>query len=126
MKRLFVVLIAVFGLSLTGFSQGTLQFNDVKLFTWANTINSPYLSAVYTVPAGKVWKIESAGSNNNVSIFQINGQYTSQSINSGGTSTGADNLPIWLPAGATIQFSGSYSSSGLGGYVSILEFNVVP
>ncbi len=126
MKRTLLIAIAMLGLVLATFAQGNLQFNDVKLFTWLNTTSSPYASPVYTVPAGKVWKVEAAGTNGAVTVYEINGQRTLQPISSNGGSAGGENLPIWLPAGATIQFAGSYSSSGLGSYVSILEFNVVP
>lgn len=126
MKKAILLLVVVLGFGLGAFAQGNLQFNDVKLFTWANTTTSPYTSPLYTVPAGKVWKIEAAGTNGAVSVYEINGQRTLQPISSNGGSAGGENLPIWLPSGATIQFAGVYSSSGLGSYVSILEFNVAP
>ena len=46
MKSFAFLLFALF-LSKFGFSQGNLQFNQVKL-----------VSTIETVPAGKVWKVE--------------------------------------------------------------------
>jgi len=48
MKKLYIFIITIFLYS-NVFSQGNLQFNQAKLVT-----------AIETVPAGKIWKIESA------------------------------------------------------------------
>lgn len=49
MKKHLLVVIAIAMISGVGFSQGSLQFNQVKLVT-----------AAESVPEGKVWKVESA------------------------------------------------------------------
>jgi hypothetical protein len=95
------------------FAQGNLQFNQVLLLD-GNT-NTP----TYTVPAGKVWKIESltASSINGYLSLTINGSPSAvlQVIN------GGNNLPFWVPAGTVVGF---YITNL--GKVSILEFNIVP
>ena len=114
------------------FSQGNLQFNQVKL-----------VSTVETVPVGKLWKIESIlystpiVANGNATIafsvssdasILINGTSavtrSSRGVNSsqgGGYYAVWDiTLPIWLPAGSTIGSSAGVNS------ISIIEFNIIP
>lgn len=118
------------------FAQGSLQFNQVKLVTTQET-----------VPAGKVWKVESViynipessyplatntssscGSSylRNYSI-EVDGVATKVGFLDGVNSTSSYNyfymtssLPIWLPAGATL--SGGPCSNK----ISVIEFNIVP
>ena len=124
-------------------AQGNLQFNQVKIIS---NIDPPQ-----TVPAGKVWKIESvftAGnqdvygvqtSGTNLSLFPACGVATfyylysgrylainSIPISFGIHSAGEQmtNLPIWVPAGSTIC---TCTNSGIcaRGY-SVIEFNIIP
>ena len=137
----------IFLLRLVGFveihAQGNLQFNQVKIIS---NIDPPQ-----TVPAGKVWKIESvftAGdqdvygvqtSGTNLSLFPACGVATfyylysgrylainSIPISFGIHSAGEQmtNLPIWVPAASTIC---TCTNSGIcaRGY-SVIEFNIVP
>jgi hypothetical protein len=116
MKQITILL---FFLTLGGVSiaQSNLQFNQVVLLTFdSNT--SPYLSQLYTVPAGKTWKIENAGCSSSIAIQELNGLRVSHTINSGNS---PDNFPIWLPAGTTMKF---YNGGSYGCFVSILEFSV--
>jgi hypothetical protein len=131
-------IILVFLVVLSNFiqAQNSLQFNQVIL-----------LNSVSTVPAGKVWKIESVvnGSNPNPSLCytcNIGIQDCAMSIiinsthiclskyheniigtslaNSAAASESAYNptsFPIWLPAGSTVAL-GKNSV-----FISILEFN---
>ena len=126
----FIFLMGVFK------AQGNLQFNQVKLVT-----------ALETVPAGKVWKIESV-------IYNIaEGSTTYQTGNYGNCNTNDNNsaaivvagtptkvgqgtsplgyssgsyvhsytiLPIWLPAGTTL--SGGICLNK----ISVIEFNIIP
>jgi hypothetical protein len=115
-------------------AQSNLNFNQVLLVTNG------------TVPAGKVWKVESAiyslapltlsnGADAQEEKIIINGATTvirkSTSYNpyySGGNGTSQaamtyiweTHFPLWLPAGTTIQVSTGVTS------LSILEFNVAP
>ena len=134
MKKLYFILFIL--LNQLAFAQGNLQFNQVKLVT-----------ALETVPAGKVWKIESVIYNipSEMSSYQ-----TSQSLSCGvntfqnfaievaGVPTktgqgvnalqlsnitytqGYTELPIWLPGGATLS-GGPCLNKG-----SILEVNILP
>ncbi len=135
MKRLYIFIITIF-LYTGAFTQGNLQFNQVKLVT-----------ALETVPAGKVWKIESV-------IYNIaEGSTTYQTGNYGNCNTNDNNsaaivvagtptkvgqgtsplgyssgsyvhsytiLPIWLPAGTTL--SGGICLNK----ISVIEFNIIP
>ena len=131
MKFLFTLMLAL--LSSVGFGQYNLQLNQVVLVS--NTLQ--------TVPAGKVWKVESymqagiaapdmievGGSCaysdrhhpmivNGQTYFLING---SPGHWSSGTFLAASNiLPMWLPAGATLRTACAKD------VLSVIEFNLVP
>ncbi len=107
-------------------AQSNLQFNQVL------NLEITYNSALtYTIPAGKVWKIEGAMAYNTGSptrITNINGNPMEAYI----TGYYAQNysvypipLTYWLPASTQITFN---TGSGVGqkGFVSIIEFNVIP
>lgn len=137
MKNIFYLLTACL-FTLCGFSQGTLEFNQVLLLSSAN--------GVVTVPAGKVWKIESymASSarrytdyslygNVNWSITNPNpctGAITGTSSNvyyystaacpsantavwvNGQNSNIGQSLPAWLPAATTLEIQSNVCYSG--------------
>lgn len=115
-------------------AQGSLQFNRVVLVT-----------SQQTVPAGKVWKVESvvipisstgpsyasSGSAScgssffRNSIFRVNGVETragngSMPIANTGYEANYTPLPIWLPSGATLD-GGPCNIQ-----VSVIEFNIIP
>ena len=140
--RLGVILLCLVS-SFSARSQGNLQFNQVKIIQ--NT------DPAQTVPAGKVWKIESvftAGdqdvygvqtSGTNLTLFaacsvpsfyyQYSGRYLAINaipISFGIHSAGEQmtNLPIWVPAGSTICTC-TNSAPCAKGY-SAIEFNIVP
>ena len=140
--RLGVILLFLVS-SFSARSQGNLQFNQVKIIQ--NT------DPAQTVPAGKVWKIESvftAGdqdvygvqtSGTNLTLFaacsvpsfyyQYSGRYLAINaipISFGIHSAGEQmtNLPIWVPAGSTICTC-TNSALCAKGY-SAIEFNIVP
>jgi len=128
----FVVFLFGMILSLHANAQGNLQFNQVKLVTIQET-----------VPAGKVWKLESAPYK--IDAVGTLGNYTSaspgveyvQTIYVNGNALfvqairyydGSWHLfsgptcqfPLWLPEGSTL-------SAGAGvQFISVLEFNVLP
>ena len=131
MKFLFAIVLAL--LSFVGFGQYNLQLNQVVLVS--NTLQ--------TVPAGKVWKVESymqagiaapdmievGGSCaysdrhhpmivNGQTYFLING---SPGHGSSGTFLAVSNiLPMWLPAGSTLRTACAKD------VLSVIEFNLVP
>ncbi len=116
-------------------AQGNLQFNQAKLVT-----------TLETVPAGKVWKIESviynipytasgAQSTNGGCSYPY---YESTGIEIAGTPTKVGQgtlpasysnlsythsytmLPVWLPAGTTLSGGTCLNK------VNVIEFNIVP
>lgn len=108
-------------------AQGNLQFNNAILIS----------STLQTVPAGKVWKIESYTPTSVYGIhggipathnIVINGDIKivgmsaglNYNYNSGSHSAVLHSFPIWLPAGSTVIVGAGISS------LSVLEFNLVP
>ena len=107
-------------------AQGNLQFNQVL-----NLEITCCNASTFTVPVGKVWKIEGAMAYNNsypTRITAINGN-PMEAYLTGYTYLSLGILPIplpyWLPTNTQVSFN---TGSGLGqkGYVSIIEFNVIP
>lgn len=114
-------------------AQGNLQFSQVKL-----------VSTTQTVPAGKVWKVESAHISQTTCLFTFAGTCVSNStttfVHAGiyivngtscylGMDTGGDQLrysvssdpfPLWLPATTTLAAGTNI------GFLSVIEFNIIP
>ena len=123
MKRFLVIVFL--GLNLLGYSQGNLQFNQALLIN--ATANN---STQWTVPAGKVWKLESMGVNASAVYVYFNGTMAFEywgatgSTGNNGYARSADSSPLWLPAGTVV---GHYSNATTAyRWFSILEFNIVP
>jgi len=121
---LFLFILAAFKPVATN-AAGNLEFNQVLTFTGAiyGSASSPSTSTpVYTVPPGKVWKIESRTLASNPVYFYLNS--TPIEGASGymiyGTS---DGKVIWLKAGDQIYYYVGYGSFNY--YISIIEFNVI-
>ena len=137
MKHLFTLCLTLF--LVTCFSQGNLQFNQVKL-----------VSTQETVPAGKVWRVDSYayngggafagtlsaqysmdGSNtysslNLIGSYIINGQtnqipisFSRGSVN-GLVSVELNLFPFWLPTGSTLAAGTNLR------HLSVVEFNIIP
>ena len=123
-----ILLILAIAISSASFAQGNLQFNQVKLVT-----------TVETVPAGKVWKVESVTFTdipnvstignvwNITSSILINGASrqvrTIRGRDKGSTATTdywEQSFPLWLPAGTSLAINGGVYE------ISVIEFNVVP
>jgi hypothetical protein len=141
MKYLFSLIIA--GLSSLTLAQGNLQFNQAKIIS--NT------DPPQTVPAGKVWKIESVFTAGDQDVYGVQTSGTTLSLfpacgvpsfyylysgrylainnipisfgihNAGEQMT---NLPIWVPAGSTICTCTSATFCARG--YSAIEFNIIP
>jgi hypothetical protein len=94
-------------------AQGNLQFNQVL------NLDALPTGSTYTIPSGKVWKIESVALSANNAYFQI--QYSGTNYYVLNNSVPFSNLPYWLPSAISVTFVGSSSAK-----VSIIEFNVVP
>lgn len=145
MKKIFYILGCIL-LATGAFAQGNLQFNQVinlNMTTPQGVGNSGTnnLTLTVTVPAGKVWKIESA----NVSYqYVLNGKYyvadatneTTQLVLDGSIiAVESDNFyktpgPIWLTEGAhTFILQGYINSSAQykwNALITGIEFNVIP
>ncbi len=118
-------IIITFLFALNNFNaQGNLQFNQVLLLS-ATSNNS----AQWTVPVGKVWKIEALGAHspytyvylNNQIAFEHNGTVSSTS---GGYYRHSASSPVWLPEGTILGHNSGNSSAYR--WFSIIEFNIVP
>ena len=142
-RILFISLITIVQFT---YAQGDLQFNQVLSYTGSVSCNTGNCGAnspsSYTVPAGKVWKLESAGYNSNKvsgyfsqAYLIINGTGAYGGImNQGSEAAYSGKLissPVWLKAGDVLSW-GMNSNSGTGGtfsvsmHLSIIEFNIVP
>jgi hypothetical protein len=108
-----IVVIALFFVATTSFAQGNLQFNQVLTYSGTSTA-----SPNWTVPAGKVWKIETVNMVNftGSSTFIVNNNTVLYNMNS--------TLPIWLKPGDNCKFS--MTSNINPWFVSIIEFNIIP
>ncbi len=140
MKQLF--LISLFALSAIFLkSQRNLQFNQViteAIWSQSPSAQSCVISGFYavefTVPAGKVWKIESVKVVS-LSVTLLPAGATSFCATCAGTANsgcttlfdtnsvnnGNGGLPIWLKGGTTIAFTGNGGSTAS---FTAIEFNV--
>lgn len=142
--RNFFYLFVIMLVSNLVFSQGNLQFNQVKL-----------VSTVETVPVGKVWKLQNflpntalvqdlnrtyptavvGGTKNFIILVNGNSIYLQSQLsrevgradaywNQDGYATSSQHSifdqAIWFPAGTTIAASTNIQ------YLSIIEFNIIP
>jgi hypothetical protein len=128
MKKISVLVLFaalfVFGFSQTAKAQGNLQFSQVLFFDIVyGTTQS------FNVPAGKVWKIESAGaSSGNCTVWLQNGaaQYVGN-LYYVSSSNYQPSFPIWLPTSYSGFFAyNTGSCTGSRAFVSVIEFNIVP
>lgn len=111
MKKLIFIAVCFISMQLS--AQGNLQFNQV-LSLDASSAGNPV-----TVPAGKVWKIESVAFSSNNAYFQI--QWGGVNYFVLNNTTPYANLPYWLPSNESISLVANVNAK-----VSIIEFNVVP
>ena len=107
MKNLFTFCLILFlG---TCFSQGNLQFNQV--LTFGGTLCASCNQPIGTVPAGKVWKIESQLGSTVININNLN-------------FAALTKVPLWLKTGDSLIMNGNSSTQNW--FLSIMEFNIVP
>lgn len=143
MKK-FQLLLCLMVVTAAAFAQGNLQFNRVFIvetdFAVPNTNFYHSTDLSFTVPAGKVWKIESAHGtyeNDNSTNLSYNAfvqvmidKKLIHYYNSGGLSVAGSYLPMWLPEGTytlevVMSSGGSVGHHIYGGFTGI-EFNVTP
>lgn len=130
MKHPLALTLFVFAFSILSAPLGaqTLSFSQAKLVTQTET-----------VPAGKVWKVVSVLSNNNLSgnsssyvvsnvAIAVNGQNTiiksrmamRESDMAAADGMTVTDLPLWLPAGTSLGLNTNATG------ISVLEFTVNP
>ncbi|MES2850860.1 MAG: hypothetical protein V4685_17500 [Bacteroidota bacterium] len=132
-KNVFLLLLSVL-CSVAVHSQSNLQFSQVLTYSGhlATTNNAGDSTAAWTVPTGKVWKIESASGAygyvtypvylvvNGIKVFDI---YIYNS-----STTRNVYFPVWLKAGDVVRIA-EYNTSNnyyTDYFISIVEFNLTP
>jgi hypothetical protein len=122
MKKIFVFVFLLVLISLKSFSQGNLQFNQVLTYSGILPAGSS-LSPSYTVPSGKVWKIEY----HTLGVLYLNSAYVHDLDCPPNTGCAGNTAPIWLKAGDVIYCYAYVAQYGQYHYaISIIEFNIVP
>ena len=134
MKNILLILAIAF--SSASFGQGNLQFNQVVNNSYTATLGTTRTTiGTITVPAGKVWKIESANYYVTQAGNRISGRgsslyiaYIGDNLIWDGTNGlgHQDFFPIWLPSGTYDVSSRSSSTYLVTVNFSAIEFNVVP
>lgn len=124
--KIYLVLFAFIFFGAQSKAQGNLQFNQVL-----HLEITCCTASTFTVPVGKVWKIEGSMAYTNnypTRISAINGN-PMEAYLTGYTYLNYGVLPIplpyWLPTNTQVSFS-TGNTIGYKGYVSIIEFNVIP
>jgi hypothetical protein len=126
MKKIITITILLF--SMASYAQGNLQFNRVRTFTG----NASGYIVLDTVPAGKIWKIESTGfSGKDNSFLQINNiryvnfytnfwvNYQYQTPSAASQSSTSIKETLWLRSGDVLGWeNGSY-------VITLIEYNLV-
>ncbi|MEY5133800.1 MAG: hypothetical protein RLZZ198_1804 [Bacteroidota bacterium] len=116
-------------------AQGNLQFNQVVTYTGTGSGSFSYTSPTWTVPVGKVWKIESASPNlGNTAVsravnINAGASWGSFALTTSSQETTINPFPIWLKAGDLVQLQAAgncCSTTSFSYAISILEFNIVP
>jgi hypothetical protein len=124
--KIYLVFFAFIFFGAQSKAQGNLQFNQVL-----HLEITCCTASTFTVPVGKVWKIEGSMAYTNnypTRISAINGN-PMEAYLTGYTYLNYGILPIplpyWLPTNTQVSFS-TGNTIGYKGYVSIIEFNVIP
>ena len=134
MKNILLILAIAF--SSVSFGQGNLQFNQVINYeSNVNTGgNSTSTHTSITVPAGKVWKIETCSFHFLQTIEKpVSYSYSNVRIGmntvfhfTASSNYQAQHLPLWLSEGTYTVIGTSYSGWNVTVAFSAIEFNVVP
>jgi hypothetical protein len=127
MKKNVLLIVLLFIIHLSIKAQGNLEYNRVVLVTLSGLYYQP-VDTIFTIPTGKVWKIESAMAGNIeypgfTHMLYLNGKMFFASNSSYG-----GIFPIWLPAGTyTLSaICAQGASNYTNGSISAIEYNEVP
>jgi hypothetical protein len=134
MKKTICILLLSTLCSFAAYSQSNLQFNQVLTYAGrlATTTGAGDSTSTWTVPPGKVWKIESASGAfayvtspvylivNGIKVFDV---YIYNS-----TTTRNVYFPVWLKAGDAVRMAEYNTSNNFytDYFISIVEFNLTP
>jgi hypothetical protein len=128
------------------FAQGNLQFNQVINQTITTPLGTGFSGSnnqtlVVTVPAGKVWKIESAhlsyqiSTNTKYFVADATNENTQLVLNGGVIAVESDDFyktpgPIWLAEGTHTFILQGFINSGSqyrwNAFITAIEFNIIP
>lgn len=132
--RIFILFVLLISIE-TSLAQGNLQFNQVVTYTGTGSGSFSYVSPSWTVPAGKVWKIESASPNlGNTAVsravnINAGASWGSFALTTSSQETTINPFPIWLKAGDLVQLQAAgncCSTTSFSYAISIIEFNIIP
>ena len=123
MKKISLYIFVIFASNFIKAQNNNLQFSAALFIGITNTSTASTSDTILTVPANTVWKIESGSttsSGNNT--LELNGS----AIHYTGNGTPFSDFPIWLPVG-TYHLSLYNGTSGTcTGFISGIQFNLVP
>jgi hypothetical protein len=134
MKKILTIGILLF--SMASYAQGNLQFNQVLTYTGTLT-PSQFVSATYTVPTGKIWKIKYVNKLPYTEVQLVNSQalYCGFALNINNKWQFRENYTdIFLQSNDTLKLGWTNQSIWYGSNVpsvnfdfliSIVEFNIV-
>lgn len=131
--KIIITLIISLGIGCFLNAQGNLQFNQVintSVTGLVGSLASANLGTI-TVPAGKVWKVETASVTEANNIRTSLGRIGNNVVFYFGGSNSPPNinlLPLWLRPGTYNLNVTNYSSSALTYRMTLsaIEFNVIP
>ena len=132
--RIFILFVLLISIE-TSLAQGNLQFNQVVTYTGTGSGSFSYVSPSWTVPAGKVWKIESASPNlGNTAVsravnINAGASWGSFALTTSSQETTKNPFTIWLKAGDLVQLQAAgncCSTTSFSYAISIIEFNIIP
>ena len=146
MKKIFLTasILLVVLIQIKAQTKKELEFNEVRLISLSSPVSANcgfIVSQSITIPADKIWKIESANTYLNFDssfkgLMQLNlpgvSLFANDILLSPHTGVNAQDIhfPIWLPAGTYLFYliqnqCGNYGTTTINGQVSAIEFNVV-
>jgi hypothetical protein len=124
-----IVILIMFLVKTKSYAQGDMQFNQVI----NKDLHNGAAPTPYTVPAGKVFKLESVNNQGNSSgIFLVNNKtylqvyYTSTAGWSNNSGFFMWPFPQWFSAGTVLSSTNFGGSGNYGAYITGIEFNIIP